>query len=135
MSSVDYSDVVALEDRFARFGAGYGNVIDKRLHGEGAHKIKQYIPGFINPSGRKWKGKAPSIAGNPAAGEKLAQDNEPMQVTIAARGRHGYLYFPDDGTNTRRHVGNQQFMLRGAERAAPEITEDLVSDLIEAFEN
>ncbi|MBR3689846.1 MAG: hypothetical protein IKL97_01935 [Eggerthellaceae bacterium] len=135
MISVDYSDFVALDERLKRFGAGCGRVIDERLHGEGAQKIKQYIPGFIHPSGRRWKGKAPSMAGNPGAGEKLAQDNEPMKVTIVARGRYGYLYFPDDGTNTRKHVGNQQFMLRGAERAAPEITEGLVSDLVEAFEN
>lgn len=135
MLSVDYADVLSLEGRFERYGAGYGRVIDERLHGEGARKIKRSIPEFIRPSRRTWMGKAPSIAGNPGMGEKLAQDNEPMQVTISARGRYGYLYFPDDGTNTRRHAGNQQFMLRGAERVAPEITEDLESDLVEAFEN
>ena len=135
MSSVDYSESVSLENRFERYGAGYGSVIDERLHGEGARKIKRLIPGYIHPSGRRWKGKAPSMAGNPNAGEKLAQDDEPMSVTVAARGRYGYLYFPDDGTNTRKHIGNQQFMLRGAESAAPEIAEDLESALVEAFEN
>lgn len=135
MGSADYSDVLAVEGRFERFGAGYGRVVDEQLRGEGARKIKRSIPELIRPSGRTWRGKAPSMAGNPGAGEKLAQDNEPMSVTIAARGRYGYLYFPDDGANTRRHAGNQRFMLRGAERAAPEIAEDLESALVEAFEN
>ena len=133
MARVDFSDVVSIEDRFARYGAGYGRVVDKYLHGEGARKIKRSIPEFIRPSGRTWRGKAPSIARS--SGERLSQDNEPLEVAIAARGRYGYLYFPDDGSNTKRHIGNQQFMLRGAEAAAPEITEGIESELVDAFEN
>lgn len=135
MVSVDCSDLLSTEEMLDRYGAGYGRVVDEILHGEGARKIKRSIPEFVRPSGRTWRGKAPSMAGDPGMGEKLAQDDDPMQVTVAARGRYGYLYFPDDGTDTRRHAGNQQFMLRGAERVAPEIAEDLESALAEAFGN
>ena len=135
MIRVDFSDVMYVEDRFARFGRGYGRIVDGYLHGEGARRVKRSIPGFIRPSGRTWKGKAPSIAGDAGAGERnLEQDNEPLEVVIAARGRHGYLYFPDDGTNTRRHVGNRRFMLRGAEAAAPEIAEEIEAALAAALE-
>jgi hypothetical protein len=37
--------------------------------------------------------------------------------------KYQYLYFPDDGTNTTRHVGNQQFFRRGAEDASGEIVD------------
>ena len=61
------------------------------------------------------------------------QDEDILTVTIAARGRYHYLYFPDDGSNTRRHVGNQEFMRRGAEAAAGKIIDICLGRLAEAF--
>lgn len=133
MASVDLSAFLALEDYVARYGAGTGQVVDEVLHGEGALKAKRSIPEFIRPSGRRWRGKAPSMARNPAMGERLSQDDAPMQVTIAARGRYGYLYFPNDGSSTRRHAGGQAFMERGVQAAAPEVAEDIASALADAF--
>jgi predicted small lipoprotein YifL len=64
---------------------------------------------------------------------KFTQSNGPLSVTIAARGRYGYLYFPDDGTNTKRHAGNQQFMMRGAENATAQIVDLCIGKLTENF--
>ena len=46
-----------------------------------------------------------------------------------------YLYFPDDGSNTVRHRGNQQFMLRGAQDAAPKIADEICTRLARKFED
>ena len=51
------------------------------------------------------------------------QDDDMLAVTVAARGKYSYMYFPDDGSNTEKHRGNQQFMKRGAERATERIIE------------
>lgn len=133
MYEVDYSSLETLEARMAEFGHGSGQVIDGVLHGEGANLIKRAIPGLIHPSGRRWPGKTASIAGKPGGGSRLSQDNASLQVTVAARGRIGYLYFPDDGTNTRNHVGNQQFMLRGAEEKQSDIIDRCIAGLVDEF--
>lgn len=133
MYEVDYSSLETLEARMAELGHGSGHVIDGVLHGEGANLIKRAIPGLINPSGRRWSGKAASIAGKPSAGGRLSQDDASLQVTVAARGRLGYLYFPDDGTNTRNHVGDQQFMLRGAEDRQSDIIDRCITGLVDGF--
>lgn len=133
MYEVDHSSLELLEQRIAQYGPGSGQVIDRELHGEGAQLIKRAIPMKINPSGRKWPGKTASIAGSPGGGSRLSQDNASLQVTITARGRLGYLYFPDDGTNTRKHVGNQQFMLRGAEDKQKDIIDRCIVGLVDEF--
>lgn len=117
----------------AEYGPGSGQAIDRVLHGEGAELIKRAIPTHINPSGRWWPGKTASIAGNPGGGSRLSQDDASLQVTIAARGRLGYLYFPDDGTNTKKHVGDQQFMQQGAEDEQSDILDRCIVGLVEEF--
>lgn len=44
---------------------------------------------------------------------------------------YNYLYFPDDGENTYRHNGDQEFMRRGAEEATENIIDQCVSALVE----
>ena len=133
--TVDFNEVADIETAISAYGEGSGQIIDRVLHGEGADLIKRTIPTHINPSGRRWSGKTASIAGNPGAGSRLSQDNESLQVTIAARGRLSYLYFPDDGTNTKDHAGDQQFMRRSAEEKTPDIIDRCLTALVEEFEN
>jgi hypothetical protein len=57
-----------------------------------------------------------------------------LSTTVRSAQKYQYLYFPDDGTNTRRHVGNQQFFLRGAEDAAGEIVDVCIEKLTKSFE-
>lgn len=56
-----------------------------------------------------------------------------LSVTVTTAGKFGYLYFPDDGTNTRRHVGNQRFFERGGEAAMNDIIERCVTRLTNEF--
>jgi len=127
----DFKEVEELQEHMEKFGAGSGQIVDGVLHREGAEDIKKQIAPLIPSSGRRWKGKgSPASAAMPAA---FSQDNDQLSVTIAARGRYGYLYFPDDGTNTRKHAGNLQFMRRGAEAAIPSVIDKCIKVLIENF--
>lgn len=56
-----------------------------------------------------------------------------LSVTVTTAGKFGYLYFADDGTNTRRHVGNQRFFERGGEAATNDIIERCVTRLTNEF--
>jgi len=85
---------------------------------------------LIPSSGRQWRGKrAPA-----ASADSLQQLNtEMLAVTIKSKTAYNYLYFPDDGTNTIRHAGNQQFFQRGAEEAADTVVELCLGKLTEDF--
>ena len=127
----DFSEVEKLQKKMEDYGAGAGQIVDDVIHGEGAEEIKKRIAPLIPRSGRTWPKK-----GRPAASAmpgSFVQDNEELSVTIAARGKYGYLYFPDDGSNTRKHAGNLQFMRRGAEDAASFVIDRCVKKLIENF--
>ena len=129
--SIDATGIDQIHQAMDEFGAGSGKIIDDVLQGEGAMLIKEKITPLLPVSGRKWRGKATAARSAMPAG--FSQDNDSLSVTIAARGRHRYLYFPDDGSNTIKHAGNQQFMKRGAEAATPQIVERCVGKLIESI--
>ena len=155
----DAGSIDDLYEKMVSYGTGSGQIIDKVLRSEGAEEIKKQIARLLPSSGRHWKGKAPAASSAmpgrfdqdngelsvtiAARGKyhylylpgRFDQDNGELSVTIAARGKYHYLYFPDDGSNTRKHAGNKQFMLHGAEAAAPKVVEMCVGKLAEAFNN
>lgn len=99
--------------------------ITEYLHGKGYEKFEKAIHNAMPASGRKWKGK---IA--PAKTSKSIQDknkDENLAVTLRSTTRYGYLYFPDDGSNTRSHIGGQDFFKRGVENE----TTDAINEMID----
>lgn len=56
-----------------------------------------------------------------------------LSVTIKTVSTYNYLYFPDDGSNTKKLAGNQQFMASGAESASDRIMELCIGHLTEEF--
>nr|AHF24082.1 Gp9 protein [uncultured bacterium Contig643] len=128
---LDATEADRLAEAMSQFEGASGRIIDDVLHGEGASRIKDKIAMLLPASGRDWKGKGASArAAMPGA---FRQDNGQLSVTIAARGKYHYLYFPDDGSNTRKHAGNQQFMQRGGENAASEVIDLCIGKLTENF--
>lgn len=127
-------------DDFQKMMENYGDealrAIENVIHNEGAEEIKNRIHLILPVSGRKrWQGENPKKpAAKTAMPGKFEQDNDLLAVTIAARGNYSYLYFPDDGSNTYHHAGNQQFMRRGAENAVDKIIELCTGRLVEKFE-
>jgi len=120
-----------LSEEMEKYGQGAGQIVDEVLHGEGAQLIKNRIVPLIPRSGRTWKKKGRAAAA--AMPGSFSQDNGQLSVTVAARGKYHYLYFPDDGSNTRKHAGNKQFMQRGDENAAGEIIERCLGKLLENY--
>ncbi len=125
---LDAEEVEELQKLMDQYGDNAKRVIDDVLHGEGAEEIKTQIARLLPASGRRWKGKR--AAATRAMPRSFEQDNELLSVTIAARGYYHYLYFPDDGSNTRKHAGNQQFMKRGAESSTDKIVEMCLGRLV-----
>lgn len=124
----DAGDVEEFTSLINQYGNAAQRVINDVLHKEGAQEIKKEIAHLLPASGRNWKGKGASARS--AMPGKFAQDDDLLAVTIAARGKYHYLYFPDDGSNTRKHVGNRRFMKKGAEKATSKIIDLCLGKLI-----
>ena len=100
-----------LEQVMKNFPDEAENVINEVLHNEGSQLIQESIRNLIPVSVRNWKGKkAPAKTGS-----SLTDVKGNLSITVQTTKNYQYLYFPDDGTNTRRHVGNKQFFFKGAE--------------------
>lgn len=97
--------------------------INEVLHNEAGPVIYRGINPLIHASGRTFKGHKASAK---VSDWPEYRTNENLAVTVAAKGNYQYLYFPDDGSNTNRHAGNQQFFKRGAESVIPRIVERCV---------
>lgn len=103
--------------------------IGEVLKGDGANTIMDEIKINIHPSGRKWKGKPRSskLSKSLQIDKKETTD---LELVIRTPSKYGYLYFPDDGTNTEHHAGEQYFMLRGAETKASTVLQMCVENII-----
>ena len=110
-----------------KFPGNAEKVINETLHGQGAELIQERIQKYMPVSDKKKGAHAVDAKSLTPVGTNLA-------VTVKSTNRFHYLYFPDDGTNTRRHVGNQQFFLRGAEDVSGEIVDILTEKLTQTFE-
>lgn len=132
MSTLDIniSEIEKLTQAIQNFPGNAEEAINAVLHNEGGQLIQDAIRPLIPVSGKNWRGKrAPARTSN-----SLRSTNENLAVWVRSAKSYQYLYFPDDGTNTRRHVGNQQFFLRGAEATTEEIIDRCVGSLISKFE-
>ena len=116
------------------YGNQAGKAVDDVLHNEGASLIKEEIMRLLPESGRKWKGKKRAAK----HAQPFTQKNESLAVTIRTRSGYHYLYFPDDGSNTRNHVGYKgkprEFMFHGAENQQGRIMDLCINRLIEKWE-
>lgn len=104
--------------------------VNTLLHKDAGQLIQKNIQQLLPESGRTWSGKKTAAS----KAKPFTQDNsEMLAVTVKSKNAYHYLYFPDDGTNTHHHAGNQQFMLRGAEQSTNSIIDLCVGSLVEKF--
>lgn len=105
-------------------------VINEYLHEKGGEIIRDNIQKILPVSGRIWRGKKPAASQtNPFLIKK-----ENLAVVVKTKGTYNYLYFPDDGTNTEHHAGNQQFMFRGATDSQDRIVNEVIDELVKRLE-
>lgn len=105
------------------------------LHNEGGELIKEEIMRLLPESGRTWKGKRRAAK----QAQPFSQKNENLAVIVRTVSAYHYLYFPDDGSNTKNHIGYKgrprEFMYKGAENQTSEIIDRCINRLIQRWES
>ena len=123
-------DVSGFEEFQAAMAAYEGDaesIINDVLHGEAGQLIEEEIKRLMPVSGRSWAGKKRAAKN----AKSLTEKKENLAITIKTTNAYHYLYFPDDGSSTRRHAGNQQFFKRGGENKKQEIINRCLERLTE----
>lgn len=128
--SMNTADIEKLQAAMKEYQGDVESTINDVLHNDGGELVQDSIRRLIPASGKTWKGKAPAAKSS----KSLTSVNTNLAVTVTTTKKYQYLYFPDDGTNTRRHVGNQRFFEKGGEAVKDEIIERCISKLINNFE-
>lgn len=127
---MDAREMERLQNAIKNFPGDAEETINSVLHNEGSELIQERITLLMPVSGKYWAGK-PAPA---KIGKSLRKETGNLSVTTKSTTKYNYLYFPDDGSNTRNHVGNQQFFYRGAESAESEIADRCITRLTKNFE-
>lgn len=123
------TDFNRLQKEIKAYSDYAGNVIDEVLITSGAEQIIEDILPLMPMSGRTWRGKRqPAKTAEPFQSKKIS-----MGVEINAKNAYHYLYFPNDGTNTMHHAGEQYFMERGLEAATPKVIDMCIDKLTEIW--
>lgn len=115
-----------LEEMLKEYTGNAEDAINDVLHNYAGDRAQEEIRRLIPVSGKTWKGKAPAAKDS----NSMRNIHGNLSETVTTAKRYQYLYFPNDGTNTRRHVGNQQFFEKGGEAAQGDIVEKLITRLI-----
>lgn len=127
---LDAKQIDRLATAMEEYAGHAGQIVNDVLHNEGGQLIHDEIKRLMPVSGKDWKGKAPAAK----KAKSLQIDKGTLSVTVRSKSKWNYLYFPDDGSNTRRHVGNQQFFKRGGENKQEEIVDRCIGRLVSDFE-
>jgi HK97 gp10 family phage protein len=116
-----------LESVLKKYEGNAENIINEVLWNEGGEYIEEKITQLLPVSNKHWRGKKRAAK----FAEPFMQEQDNLSVTVKTKNAYHYLYFPDDGTNTRKHVGEQYFMFGGATNAQEEIIERCIAKLTE----
>lgn len=128
--TLEAEQVERLQEAMSNYAGYAGKAVDEVLHNQGAKLITEEIMNLLPASGRTWKGKKAAAR----SAKPFTQENGKMSVTIKTKSAYNYLYFPDDGTNTKNHIGFQgkprEFMQKGAKNQTARIMDLCVNRLI-----
>lgn len=131
MLSINFSQIERLQEAMKAYEGNVEAAINEVLHGEASELLKDEIKRLMPVSGRAWKGK--STAAKNANSLTAIHGN--LSTTIKTTKKYQYLYFPDDGSNTKRHAGNQQFFRRAGEEKINEIADRCITRLAGGLQN
>ncbi len=127
--TLDARQYDAITEAMQRYGEGCGQIIDNVLHTQGGRILEAEIMRLLPESGRKWRGKATAAK----HAQPFTQENGELSVTIKTVSKYHYLYFPDDGSNTRRHRGYKgvprDFMKKSVDNKGDMIIDMCISEL------
>lgn len=123
----DFSEINELMSYIDQYGDHARKSINDVLHKKAPSIVKKNIIPLIHDSGRKWKGKKPHATRSQPFMEEFGN----LTLTVKSKPSYGYLYFPDDGSNTKRHAGNQRFMQRGGDKSTQRIINLCIANIVE----
>lgn len=129
---MDSSSMEKVLDKVMQFTEGSiaEEIINEYLWTQGGKLIKESIQEILPESGRSWDGKKAAAKST----DPFREERKNLTITVKSKKDYQYLYFPDDGSNTVHHCGNQQFMYNGAGNASEVIGNKIVEKLIERLE-
>lgn len=131
MFKINFTQGDRLLSVMERYQGDVESAINEVLHEQAGELANEAIRRLIPVSGKKWKGKK--------AGAKIGKSllNVPgnLSLTVTTTKNYQYLYFPNDGSSTRRHVGQQFFFERGGEAVQDEVIKLCIARLISQFES
>lgn len=125
--TLDVTEFDRLQRTMKNFPGSAEKSINDVLHNDANPLIKDAVQ-RLTPVSDKKKGTHAKFA------QSLTDEKGNLFITVKTTKKYQYLYFPDDGTNTRRHAGNQQFFLRGGESQQDEIVDRCINKLVNNFE-
>lgn len=112
----------------AECGSTSAETVSGVLDSYAAPLVRGSIQRLLPSSGRSWSGKRAAASAVDPFASRIEHDGAPALVTASRSGYH-YLYFPDDGSSTRRHAGMQDFMGRGQDAVADKIIDRCLAAL------
>lgn len=125
MYKIQISDVDRLLKTMEQYPEKAEETINDVLHNEIGDLAQTEIKRLMPVSNKRWRGKAPAAK----TSNSLRNIHGNLSETVTTSKQHQYLYFADDGTNTRRHIGNQRFFERGGENVQGEIIDRCINKL------
>ena len=127
---MDTKEVERLHQAIRNFPGNAEDAINDVFHNEAPPMVSEEIRRLMPTSGKRWNGKAPAAR----TAKSLTDETANLSFTVKTTVKYHYLYFPDDGSNTRRHVGDQQFFKRGGEMREAEIVDRCITRITTNFE-
>lgn len=128
MVKIHFADVDNLVGAMKNYPGNAEEAINDVLHSEEVARLAQNSIKRLMPKSDKKKGKHAKDSNS------LRNTNENLATTVRTSKAFQYLYFPDDGRTTRRHIGNQRFFARGGEAVQNEIIDRCIEKLTQTFE-
>lgn len=125
------NDLDELQQAMKNYQGNTEQAINEVLHEEVSPLVQEAIKRLIPVSGKMWKGKKAAAK----TAKSLRDIKTNVSLTVTTTKNYQYLYFPDDGTSTTRHVGNQQFFQKGGESQMDEIVNRCIKKLVNGFED
>ena len=125
------NDLDELQQAMKNYQGNTEQAINEVLHEEVRPLVQEAIKRLIPVSGKMWKGKKAAAK----TAKSLRDIKTNVSLTVTTTKNYQYLYFPDDGTSTTRHVGNQQFFQKGGESQMDEIVNRCIKKLVNGFED
>lgn len=131
MFYVNFAEVERLQETIKNFPGNAENAINEVFQSqEVSELVYDKIKNLMPVSGKHWKGKKPAAK----TSKSLRSNNSNLSLTVRSAKSYQYLYFPNDGSNTRRHAGQQFFFERGGEAASGDIVDRCINKIVNNFE-